>query len=111
MSNLVENAVRHTGDGGRVSVVLGEIGSKVSIAVKDSGEGIQSNELRTLFRRSRSARRTKAEERKGLGLTIANKIAELHLGSIDVQSKLGLGTTITLAFPAAENTRKQAKFG
>ncbi len=99
--NLVENAIKYTGDGGRVSVTLQRSGGNAMIVIRDNGCGIPENEIPHLF--DRFYRVDKARDRgtggSGLGLHITRKIALLHGGRIDIQSEEGKGSVFTLILP------------
>ena len=99
--NLVENAVKYTDSGGSVQVTLTKAGTNAAIAVRDNGSGIPEKDIPYLF--DRFYRVDKARARgtggSGLGLHIAQKIALLHGGSIDVQSDEGKGSVFTLYLP------------
>jgi signal transduction histidine kinase len=73
------------------------------VSVADDGSGIAEMELPHLFDRFHQARQSVApatgEGGKGLGLAIVKRIAELHGGSVEVRSRPGLGTTVTLSLP------------
>lgn len=101
--NLVENAVKYTPRGGRVSVELGKSNGGVVLTVADTGIGIAPGDLPHIFDRfwRVDQARTRTSERPGvgLGLAITKWIAEAHGGTIDVQSRPGRGTTFTVAFP------------
>jgi signal transduction histidine kinase len=99
--NVVDNAVKFTPKGGTVDLSLKLGDSYAIITVSDTGCGIPANDLAQLtqpFRRTRSAVKP-VRRGTGLGLTIAKQIAELHGGSIEIQSKVGVGTTVTLLLP------------
>ena len=99
--NLVENAIKYTGRGGRVWVTLQKTGGNAAIVVRDNGCGIPEQEIPHLF--DRFYRIDKARARgtggSGLGLHISRKIALLHGGRIDVQSEEGKGSVFTLVLP------------
>ena len=99
--NLVENAIKYTDSGGSVQVALQKAGSDAAVSVKDTGCGIPEQDIPYLF--DRFYRVDKARARgtggSGLGLHIAQKIALLHGGSIDVQSEEGRGSVFTLYLP------------
>jgi signal transduction histidine kinase len=101
--NLVENAVKYTPRGGRVSVELGASDGQVVLTIADTGIGIAAGDLPHIFDRFWRAdqARTRTSERPGvgLGLAISKWIAEAHGGTIDVQSRPGRGTTFTVGFP------------
>lgn len=99
--NLVENAIKYSDPGGSVQVTLHKSGTNAAISVRDNGSGIPEKDIPYLF--DRFYRVDKARARgtggSGLGLHIAQKIALLHGGSIDVQSEEGKGSTFTLYLP------------
>jgi signal transduction histidine kinase len=102
--NLVSNAIKNTPDGGSVDVLVetGRQGS-VAVCVADTGHGIDPALLPDLFTPfgSRSAGVARGDrEGHGLGLSITRGLIELHGGWIEVDSKLGQGTRMTLHFPA-----------
>lgn len=106
LENLLENALRHTPEGGIVTVALHRKGGRVQIVVADNGEGIAPDDLPRIFQRSFRAARHKGEfaqtqndEGAGLGLAITKRIAELHESEIDVQSTLGQGATFSFSLP------------
>ncbi len=107
VANLLDNALKHTPAGGRVTLALQHDGAWVQVSVADSGRGIAAADLPHLFDRLYQARQgshsvapATSEEGKGLGLTIVKRIVELHRGEVAVASTVGLGTTVTLSFPA-----------
>lgn len=101
LTNLIDNAIRHTPNGGSVMVkeTLDEKG--ISLEVKDSGSGIPEEDLPFVFERFYKAdkARTRGRSGTGLGLAIAKNIVDAHKGVISVQSKLGQGTTFSFFIP------------
>jgi signal transduction histidine kinase len=101
VDNLLSNAVKYTPDGGRVHVVLGVDGTRVELAVSDTGIGIAAPDRERLFTRFFRAR--PAEERSiqgvGLGLSITKSIVESHGGRIEVESEPGRGSTFRVRLP------------
>jgi len=100
LGNLVDNALRHTPEGGRVRVGVDVQPQAVAIEISDTGRGIDAEDLPRLFDRffyRRSGRR--AEAGTGLGLAIAQRSLELHGASIKVESALGHGSTFSFALP------------
>lgn len=97
--NLVANAVRYTPPGGRIVLEAAREGDEVRIAVSDTGCGIPATYIPRLF--DRFFRVDRARETGGghigLGLAIVKAIAELHDGSVVVESEMGRGTRVTLA--------------
>jgi len=103
--NLVTNAIKYTGSGGKVGLRLAEEDGYVTFAVSDSGIGIAAGDLPHIFERFWRAdqARTRTGDRPGtgLGLAITKWIAEAHGGSITVQSRPGRGTVFTVRLPKA----------
>ncbi|WP_206170825.1 heavy metal sensor histidine kinase [Phragmitibacter flavus] len=103
LANLVSNALRHTPRGGRVSVLIDGRLDDCKITVTDSGIGIDEVHLPRLFDRfyrvdaARSS--VAADAGVGLGLALVKTVASLHGGSVEVWSKQGLGTSMTLLLP------------
>lgn len=103
LDNLLENALRHTPDGGSITVRLQAMDGRVTLAVSDTGCGIPANELPRVFERfyRRDRQRNDLADHAGLGLAITKRIVELHGAAISAQSTLGLGTTFTFALPCS----------
>jgi signal transduction histidine kinase len=106
LQNLLENAVTHTGQGGKISVIAGQRGNQVSISVADNGEGIPLEDLPMIFERFYRVdkSRSRATGGSGLGLTIAKRIVEAHGGTIEVTSQPGKGSTFTFYLPIFDNS-------
>lgn len=104
MFNLISNAEKFGREGGtiEISAVLNDLGG-IQLTVKDDGEGVDPDDIKTAlspFGRIDNPM-TKAIPGSGLGLPIVNGLIELHGGSLEIKSEIGLGTTVTLVFPAA----------
>lgn len=101
LTNLVDNAIRHTDAGGSVTVHQRSDDRGISIEVEDNGAGIPEDDLPFVFERFYKAdkARTRGKSGTGLGLAIAKNIIEAHNGIINVQSKLGQGTTFSFLLP------------
>jgi two-component system OmpR family sensor kinase len=99
-SILLDNAVKYTPDGGSVTVSVGEEDDgSVVLAVSDTGVGISEEQLPLVFERFYRADAARVEDGVGLGLSIARQIAESHGGTLEVRSKLGVGSTFVLLLP------------
>ncbi len=104
LTNLLDNALRHTPKGGTIEVCPVREGQFVCVEVRDSGVGIEPSQLEAVFDRfSRTdASRARVDgEGAGLGLAIARKILDLHGGAIKAESTPGEGTTFTFGLPVA----------
>lgn len=101
MSNLTTNAVKFTADGGTITIGLEHIEDQAVLWVKDTGIGIQPENLQRVFDRfyQTDPARTHTGGGFGLGLPIARWIAETHGGSISVTSQPGIGSTFTVKLP------------
>lgn len=100
--NLVDNAVKHTPDGGQVKIeATRSYNNYVRISVSDTGVGIPEKDLPFVFERFYRVdkSRSRANGGSGLGLSIAHSIVEAHAGRIVVSSKPGLGTTFDVYLP------------
>jgi len=95
LANLVDNAIRHTFDGGTVHIQAGSIPHGIRVEVSDSGDGIAPEDLPFVFERFYRGEksRSRASGGAGLGLAIAKGIVEAHGGLIGVTSLPGKGTT------------------
>ncbi|MDQ3166741.1 MAG: ATP-binding protein [Actinomycetota bacterium] len=102
VSNLVENAVAYSPDGGRVAVMSGRSGDRVTITVSDQGIGIPRAELDRIFERFYRVdpARSRSTGGTGLGLSIAKHVAASHGGDITVWSVENQGSSFTLSLPA-----------
>ncbi len=101
---LVDNAIKYTPSGGRITVAVKKDGGSAMLSVQDDGIGISPESVPKIFDRFYRAdeSRTRATGGAGLGLSIAKWIAQRHCGHMDVLSREGIGTRITLVLPAAE---------
>jgi signal transduction histidine kinase len=101
ITNLLSNAIKFT-EKGSVTVMLrlDTRRGRVSIAVSDTGVGIATDELDTIFEEYRQVGARKKKIRgTGLGLAIARRIAEAHGGQLNAESQLDIGSTFTLHLP------------
>lgn len=96
ISILVDNGLRHTDQGGTVSVHLSKSDNAAILEVRDTGEGIAPIHLSKIFERFYQVDEARARGGAGLGLAIAKSIIESHGGSIRVKSTPHVGTTFTV---------------
>jgi signal transduction histidine kinase len=100
-SNLLQNSIKFTPGGGRVSVDLHRHGSTIHLTISDTGIGIPEEAQAHVFERfyKADAARERSQEGSGLGLAIAKRIVELHHGAIRMTSQPGAGTTFIVSLP------------
>jgi two-component system, OmpR family, sensor kinase len=96
---LLDNAFKYTPANGRVEIVGSLHGGTVTITVVDTGIGIPSSELPRIFDRFHRAENARFQSGAGLGLAIAQRIAEQHGGKIEVESELGQGSRFIITLP------------
>jgi signal transduction histidine kinase len=104
--NLVSNAIKFTGRGGRVTVRAARGDRHIRISVSDTGVGIAPEDVKRLFDKYEQARSraTRGEKGTGLGLYITKQLVELHGGEIKVESEIGRGSTFSFTIPAVRET-------
>jgi signal transduction histidine kinase len=93
--NLIRNAVEAMPEGGRLTVSVSKSAKGVRLSIADEGEGMTEEQLGRLF----TPFYTTKPHGTGLGLCNVKKTVEAHRGSMDVKSKRGKGTTVTMVFP------------
>jgi len=101
LGNLISNALRYTPEGGRIVLGAAFDGDRVTLTVRDTGQGISPTDLPFVFNRLYRADKSRTEEEgeSGLGLAIAKALVEAHGGAIEAQSRVGSGTTILIHLP------------
>lgn len=104
IGNLLENAIRYTGEGGAVEVRVASERRSAVVNVSDNGIGIPLEAQGRVFERFYRVDRARSRDRggTGLGLAIVKHVAELHEGEVSVRSELGQGSTFTTVLPALE---------
>lgn len=108
--NLLINAVRYTPEGGDISVSLHEDADskRLRIDIRDSGPGIDEQHLPHLFNRFYRTDQARARHQggMGLGLAIAKELVDSHGGAIEVESRIGHGTTFKVSLPYLHPVRR-----
>ena len=101
ISNVVDNAIRFSPPGSRLTVSASRHGDKVGIVIRDEGRGMSEGRIREALEPfwQIDASRPKSLQGIGLGLAIARLLIELHGGSIDIDSAPGEGTEVTIWLP------------
>lgn len=110
MSNLVENAVRFTPRGGKVTLAAYAAADGVVLEISDTGIGMGQERLETLSQPFvfGDAALTRDREGAGLGIAIARAIAELSGGHLAIDSRQGLGTTVAISLPLLAEAEAKA---
>jgi signal transduction histidine kinase len=102
-TNLLDNALKHTPAGGRVSLTAHLIPDALEIAVKDTGSGLPPAELNRIFERFYQVDKSRARSGGlGLGLAICKEIVEAHHGTIWVESIVGVGSSFVVRLPTVK---------
>jgi signal transduction histidine kinase len=106
--NLLDNALKYTPSGGKVTLFLNSKDHEVQFGVADTGIGISKEDLPKVFRRfyrtdeARTGPHGDSERSLGLGLAIVKSIVEAHRGKIEVESQLGRGTRFTITMQTVD---------
>ncbi len=100
--NLLSNAIKFTPEGGRVTLTTKRAGEDVVITINDTGIGIPAADIEKLARPFKQVENqlTKTKSGSGLGLAISKSLIELHKGTLEIESKVDAGTTVTVKLPA-----------
>jgi len=101
LANLIDNAIKFTPQGGRVSVETFLQGEKVAVVIKDTGMGIPENDLPRIWERLYRGDQSRSKKGLGLGLNLVKAIIGLHKGSVEVESRPNKGATFTVLLPLA----------
>ncbi len=105
LDNIIGNATKYTGEGGRVEVTVESRNNQVVIRVSDNGPGIPTSEQPYIFNKFFRASNVASEKPgTGLGLAIVKSIVDAHHGRVWVESEVGKGTTFTVVLPGLEGS-------
>ena len=102
VQNLLSNAVKYTNRNGKIAVSVTAADQDMKICVSDSGLGIPANKLSHVtepFYQTDASSKL-AQDGTGLGLSIVRSLVEAHDGELDIESAVGKGTSVTVAFPS-----------
>jgi len=100
-ANLIDNAVKYTPRGGRISVDVQRERDRALLRVRDTGIGIPADEQPRIWDRLFRGDKSRAERGLGLGLSLVKAVIEAHGGTVTVVSKAGQGSTFTVSLPVA----------
>lgn len=101
LDNLIDNAIKYTPEGGEIRVSLKREANEAVLTVKDTGIGISDQYQERVFERFYRVDKVRSQSLggTGLGLSIVKNIVEKHGGSIELESRLGSGSTFTIRLP------------
>jgi two-component system heavy metal sensor histidine kinase CusS len=99
VSNLFDNALRFTPDGGTIQISISVKGTHSEVTVSDNGCGIAPEHLPRVFDRFYRVDSSRSSDGAGLGLALLKSIVDLHGGSAKIESEVNRGTTVTVTFP------------
>ncbi|MBQ7548140.1 MAG: sensor histidine kinase [Clostridia bacterium] len=94
--NILDNALKYTGQGGRITVSAAVSDDTITISFTDTGCGISEKDLPHVKEKFYKTNMT--AHGSGIGLAVVDEIVKLHNGSFDIDSKEGVGTTVTIVF-------------
>ena len=105
-SNLIDNAIKFTGQGGVITVKCYDVQDKIKIEVSDTGIGIPKEHLPRIFERFYRVDKARSREMggTGLGLAIVKHLIQLHGGTVSVESQPGRGSSFTVVLPKEINS-------
>jgi signal transduction histidine kinase len=101
LTNILDNAMRHTPQGGRILLAGKRVQNDIELSVQDSGPGLEIEDADRIFERlyRTDASRQREDGGSGLGLAIAKSIVQAHNGQISAESKAGQGLKIKIRLP------------
>ena len=99
LANLVDNAIKYTPAGGRVAIAVRRDRDDGVIEVRDTGIGIEAEELPRIWARLYRGDKSRSERGLGLGLSLVKAIVEAHRGTVGVDSAPGRGTRVEVRLP------------
>lgn len=112
LSNLIDNAVKYSNEGGVVNVTAKQNGDFVEVSIEDHGIGMPSHVISNLFHKFyRSHRSRETVAGTGIGLYICKAIIESHGGKIEVRSTEGRGSTFTFSLPIYSTVAEKLRIG
>jgi signal transduction histidine kinase len=98
-ANLIDNAIKYTPEGGRVTITVARAGDSAVVAVTDTGAGIAAEHLPRIWERLYRADPSRSERGLGLGLSLVKAFVVAHDGTVEVESEPGRGSTFIVRLP------------
>lgn len=105
IANLLDNALKYTPDGGSVQLTAARDELSIQISIRDSGIGLDSQEVKRIFERFYRCEKSRSTPGNGLGLCLAKSIILAHGGTLNVESVPNLGSTFTIILPSIGKTK------
>jgi two-component system, OmpR family, sensor histidine kinase BaeS len=102
LTNILDNALRHTLEGGRIILSAKESNGQIELAIQDSGPGLKAEDLDRIFERfyrTDASRQREDSIGSGLGLAIAKSIVQAHGGQVSAESQAGKGLKVMITLP------------
>lgn len=101
LTNILDNAFRHTPEGGTIMLAAKELEDQLELAIQDNGPGLDSEDLERIFERFYRAdpSRQREDGGSGLGLAIARSIVQAHGGQLSAESEPGQGLKVSVLLP------------
>ena len=103
-NNLLSNAFKYTGEGKSITIILKEENTTLLLQVKDTGSGIPNDKQRRIFERFYQV--DNEHLGSGIGLSIVQRLVDLHHGKIELESQEGIGSTFSIFLPTDESVYK-----
>jgi signal transduction histidine kinase len=100
-ANLLDNAIKYTSSGGRVTVTVTREIDRAIVTMEDTGVGISAEHLPRIWERLYRADPSRSERGLGLGLSLVKAFVEAHGGTVDAASQPGSGSKFTVRLPVA----------
>lgn len=97
--NILDNAIKYTPSGGSINVVAALTSKSLKVSISDTGCGIEAKDLPNVKKKFYKA--NKSVKGSGIGLAVCDEIVSRHNGTLDIQSKPGEGTTVTIELPTS----------
>lgn len=101
--NLLDNAIKFTDKGGKISINLSKDKGEIVASFEDSGIGMDSETMENIFQQFYRGNTGKRYEGSGLGLSLVQRIVQLHGGTVLVESVQGMGSNFTVILPVKKN--------